>query len=199
MLLYLCMTFIEIFFYCYVTSKLFTDFSKFRLITFITVTNYWIFGIDFALYITILNLLVLYNIYIPHIVGFVYALIKDKHYVVKFKEIIAMYKINTMCHWILILGDLFNNIFKTILTFIVAKIMPCDVSCKDLSTIDEFLLDEDENDDEQFQKLNQELNNLLSLSSNIISQTLAGRKKEQIENVGIFMSGVNTLFGHKKK
>lgn len=197
---YLFVSFLEIIMYCYVFLKLKTDYNKYKLISFISLTNHFIFGITISIYITLINILIMYQAYIPCIVTFVNSKVKDTKYVSTIRKYYITYNIDYICKWIIIVGDLCMNIFQSIASSILTKIhTPHNdhegtVSSEQDNNLDDFLID----DDEQFQKMNKELDNLLSLGSSIITQTMAGRKEEQRAKVGTFMSGINILFGSKK-
>lgn len=197
---YLFASFMEIIIYCYMFLKLNTDYNKYRLISFISFTNYFIFGITTSIYITLINILVMYHAYIPCATALIYSKVKDTKYVMTIRKHYVTYSIDNMCKWIIIMGDLCMNIFQSIISSILIKVHTPQnnhegaTSSEQDNKLDDFLID----DDEQFQKMNMELDNLLSLGSSIITQTMAGRKEEQRAKVGTFMSGMNTLFGSKK-
>ena len=197
---YLFISSLEIFAYFYTFLKLRSDFTKYRLISFISFTNYFIFGITISAYITLLNLLVMYYAYIPCVTTFAYSKIKDTSYVSTIKKYYTTHNINSICKWIVIMGDLCTSVLHTIISSILIRVQSThnDKEGKTQNepdnNLDDFLIE----DDEQFQKLNKELDNLLSLGTSIITQTMAGRKEEQRAKVGTFVSGINTLLGSKK-
>lgn len=197
---YLFMSIIEIMTYCYIFLKLKTEFTKYRLISFISFTNYFIFGITISAYITLLNILVMYYAYIPCVTTFVYSKIKDTVYVSTIRTYYVTHNINNACNWIIIIGDLCASVFQTIITSIFIRVHTAHTipegktPSEQNNNLDDFLIE----DDEQFQKLNKELDNLLSLGTSIITQTMAGRKEEQRAKVGTFVTGLNTLLGSKK-
>jgi hypothetical protein len=201
MIIYFIMILFEAFFYFYIVSKLFSNFSKFRFVSFIAITNCRLFGFTIAAYVTMLNILVMYNVYIPTIVTIMSARMNDNRFVIKFNEILSMCKFHDVRSFVNFSGDIFGDILLKFLETIISKTtkriiepIPDNLS-EETSKIDDFLIE----DDEQFEKLNKELDNLLYLGSSIISQTLAGHKEEQLKNVGIFMSGINVLIGKKDK
>lgn len=200
MIVYLFMLIIEIISFCYIFLKLKIEFTNYRLISLISLINYFIFGITVSIYITLLNILVMYYAYIPCITIFIYSKIKDNTCISIIRKYYTIYNFDNICKWIIIIGDLCINIFQTIIISILTKVQttPSDnigkTPVERNNNLDDFLLD----NDEQIQELNKELDNLLSLGSSIITQTMAGQKEEQRAKVGTFVTGINTLFNTKK-
>jgi hypothetical protein len=96
------------------------------------------------------------------------------------------------------MGDICSKLIETVMLYVISKIqkqpMVVPVTVQDVTErIDDFM----ESDDETFQRINNELDNLLSIGTNIITQTMSGRKEEQKENVNTFMNKFTLLFGKK--
>lgn len=189
---------IEIVAYMYICLNMVYNFNQYRLMSFITMTNYFLFGMEMSMYITLLNVMYINHKYIPITTSFIYNRIHDTIYVKKLQELIIAYKINTMISVIMTMGDISSKLIETVMLYVISKIqkqpMVVPVTVQDVTErIDDFM----ESDDETFQRINNELDNLLSIGTNIITQTMSGRKEEQKENVNTFMNKFTLLFGKK--
>lgn len=192
-------TAIEIFSYMYIFLNMIHNFNQYHLISFLSMTNYFLFDTKTSMYILCLNLLCINYKYIPVVTQFFYHKVQDTKYIKQIEEISRIYKFKTVDNIIITIGDVVTKVFESIIYYFISKvhtktdaIPPVSIS-EVTEKIDDFL----ETDEESFKKINDELDNLLSIGTNIITQTMAGKKDEQKENVNSFMNKFTLLFGKK--
>lgn len=161
---------------------MFTNYNKNRLISFVTQTNYFMFGIAMALYVLSICILISYSTYVPYVATIAYSKICENKFAKSAKSFAIKCKFDTLCHWIEIIGDTCKNLC-------VARNASSngEIILPNHDNIEEYL----STDDEDLTDLNRELDKMLQMGTSILAQTMAGRKSEQAENAKKFMDTVN--------
>jgi len=139
---------------------------------------------------TLISLIVLYYKYIPLCLSHLYLKIKDNDFFMRLHGLFMTYKIKQICNCIIVVGDLFCDLCQLLLMMMLTKISSSQLPpSNQIEKIDEYM------DDEQFNKINQELDNMLKVGSDILTQTFNGNKQQQL---GAILASLNTLTEIKK-
>lgn len=176
----------------YIILKLITDYNKKRLLVVMFAINYHIFGFIASIYIASLCTLSIYDNYIPIIAKLMCSKINPTYTIRIIINYCDTYKITNCCAWILAIGDMTKELFETCAIKLLSK---TSTNSPETTTekLDDYMIDNSE-----ILQLNQELDKLLNMGSTIISQTLSGKKNEQVENANTFMSSFINLLGTNK-
>lgn len=191
---------IEIQVYAYVTLKLITDYTRTRLLVFSFMVNYKLFGLMMAIYVLLLNGLVLYSVYIPHVTMIMYEKNKEHFSVVQIKNFVDKYNFNKISNSVITIGDTVTNFTKLIIRTMVTP-SPERITEHVKNKIPTPQVSLDEISDAQLEKLDTELNSILNLGKNIMTKVLSGEKDTQYDNVNTFMGklGFSTKLTPSKK
>lgn len=203
---------LNILFYIYLFFKLETNYNQYYLHTFMVYTTYYTHGFTFAMYTCCVSLLMMYYNSIPTIIKMIRNNYIKPKYLTDIKQFNVKYNLPTIKKYILVIGDVCVNVFLTILSEITKKIISIqdknmlkkfnkikNKKCDDvdkIDCIDEYLNEtetNDEDDEMDVEKINEQLNNLLMMGSNIIEQVRNGNKENQKDNAKLFMSNFDKL------
>lgn len=184
---------IEIQLYSYVTIKLITEYNRAHLMMFTFITNYKMFGLMMAIYITFLNFIVMNYVYIPHIAMILYTKNRDTFVIRKINTFMETYKINTACKSIVFVGDVMMNITRIVASNILKKIDQRHPSIQMVQRNQNINQHNEKLDYENLEKLSTELDEILGMGMGIISKVVSGEKNTQTNNVKTFMERISSL------
>lgn len=190
------MTLIGLIALTYSGMKMTTDFNKKNLFLFILNINYLLFGFVYCLYFCILYGLIANYHYLTIVPQLLYKRMQSNNKYKLLVEYATKYKMKEICINFIFVGDAVIFLVQTLVVYLLSKTLHIDLQEK---TVDE-KRPEEKNvlNDVQLQKLDAELNELLSTGMGIISQVSTSNKEEQRKNVNNFFGKMGSLFGNKK-
>jgi Zn finger protein HypA/HybF involved in hydrogenase expression len=195
MIVSLIFSIIDVCIYVYFLLKLTSKFNKNTFLILIFLTNYKIFGMFFAIYITILNITIENYIYVPVITFMIYNKLKTKSFIKIIIKYLSNHNVIKIKNIILNIGDKVCYLFQILIKSFVNNFK---ISSKQKMNIQKKSNDV-EIDDKEFTKLNAELDSILNIGINIVENISKGEKKDsQKENVNKFMEAFNSIFIAKK-
>lgn len=186
---------IEIFMYIYIILKLHRNYSNERLVEFLSFTSYYIFNFYVSMYVALTGMLIIHNKYIPIATSLLYSKMKDTRIISSVNKAIVSYNVIKLCDWLIIIGDMCNEICATIIVSLSGKIQNDTTGHSEQhnNSIDDFMT---MNEEEELDRINTQLDNLLKLGSDIITST-TGKRTENVTNTKFFMKSVDTLLRKK--
>lgn len=195
MIVSLIFSIIDVCIYVYFLLKLTSKFNKNTFLILIFLTNYKIFGMFFAIYITMLNITIENYIYVPVITFMIYNKLKTKSFIKIIIKYLSNHNVIKIKNIILNIGDKICYLFQILIKSFVNNFK---ISSKQKMNIQK-KSDDVEIDDKEFTKLNAELDSILNIGINIVENISKGEKKDtQKENVNKFMEAFNSIFIAKK-
>lgn len=178
--------------------------TELQIRTLIIYTSFMFGGFVRMLYTIFIIIVLMYSKQIPTIFGTIKTRYNGTKFIVNANKFVIDYNLQNITKYYLMIGDIIYNLLCTLFININNKIREINPRYNEMTkhvgtmnmlmdteTIDDYI---DNNDDEHLQKLNSELDNLLKLGSNILTQTMSGKKSEQKHNVNKFMNDAGKLF-----
>lgn len=217
MLLSLFTVFILFVLYSHNIVKLYTSYNVFRLIAFVTYTNYILFGLKLSLYISVLMTISKYNEILPIIARMLYDRIIVTNTYKHIRDVTQKYVVTKNIKWVWIIGETIETMIKNIVIMLSSKMYISVMDniennlkqCSNITNtntninadtdIDSARLEDYMNPDEEqreLQKISAELDKLMMIGSNIITNKLNGKKDDR--EFASFISGFGSLLQQKK-
>lgn len=196
----------------YIFLKTVNTYSEIRLCTMIIYMSYMFSGFTSMVYTIFVMMIVKYSKHIPMIIGTINTKYIDKRIntttLTKVNDVLIEYNLQNIVKYYLVIGDVICNSMCAILINISNKIKEINPKYNEISkhintmntltdteNIDDYI---ENNDEQHIQQLNDDLDNLLKMGTEILTQTIAGKKSEQEHRVNKFMNDAGKLFKNKK-